>query len=140
MRHDAAASWAFLEPVFDYVKEYVACLEAIHFQSVGPNTQYKNKTNFFLFNYYCNKFNLRQAFWNFTGAGHGKSIADAIGGTVKSLCDWKVMLEKDIVSANNINDIINQTNCKVKSFLVSQSNIENVDMLVPPDLKAIKET
>ena len=62
----------------------------MHFQSDGPSTQYRNKTNFFLFAYHCNLLQLHHASWNFSTAGHGKSFADGTGGTVKVLCDRAV--------------------------------------------------
>ena len=84
--------------------------------------------------------NLKHAFWNYTGAGHGKSVADAVGGTVKSLCDRKVMHGKDILSAKDIHDVIKNDNCKAKSFLISEIDVENIDKIIPLDLKAVKDT
>ena len=95
LRHDAAATWALLEPVFTYVKQHVPNFKSIHFQSDGPSTQYKNKTNFSLFNYYC---------------------------------------------AKHIHDLIKNDNCKAKSFLVSEFDVENIDKIIPLDLKAVKDT
>ena len=87
LRHDTAAAWALLQPVFELLKKCVPQVEIINFLSDGPSTQYKNKTNFYLFNYFCSKLKIKRSTWNFTGAGHGKSVADGVGGSLKSLCD-----------------------------------------------------
>lgn len=71
LRHDASAFWAHVKPVLDFIKVIMPDLKVIHFQSDGPSTQYKNKSNFYLFNYYCNKLGLQNATWNFTTPGHG---------------------------------------------------------------------
>ena len=38
--------------------------------------------------------------WIFTESGHGKSVADGIGGLVKNLVAQKVLMEPDVVMSN----------------------------------------
>ena len=65
LRHDAGAVWALLYPMFDRIRELIPQIEIVHIQSDGPTTQYKNKTNFFLFNYFCKKYHFKSASWNY---------------------------------------------------------------------------
>ena len=83
LQHNASAIWAHLQPILKLIKSKVPNLTSIHFQSDGPTTQYKNKTNFYIFAYHCKKLKLSNATWNFTASGHRKSSSDASGGTIK---------------------------------------------------------
>jgi len=47
-RHDPAAKWCYLMPVFQRLLADHPKLAAIHMFSDSPSTQYKNKTNFLL--------------------------------------------------------------------------------------------
>lgn len=124
LRHDTAAAWALLQPIFELIKNYVPHVETIHFQSDGPTKQYKNKSNFYLFNYFSNTLKLKSCTWNYSGAGHGKSAADAVGGSLKSLCDRAVMFGKDLICAKEMVDLLNESDCKIKVFLVLEIEIE----------------
>ena len=138
LRHDAAGVWAHLEPVLNTIKNTVPNFFATHFQSDGPSTQYKNKSNFQLFQQYCERLNLNYATWNFTASGHGKSTADAVGGTVKGLCDHAVAQGKDVVSAECLLNVINAS--KVQGFLVKQSDIERIDLCIDKKIKPSPNT
>lgn len=140
LRHDASSIWAHMQPILTLMKTCIPRLEAIHFQSDGPSTQYKNKTNFDLFQYHCNKVGLKNASWNFTTSGHGKSCADGTGGTVKGLCDRAVGHGKDIYSTDDILKVVDAADSPVKMFLVTENDINNINTLVPSNLKAINQT
>ncbi|KYN11119.1 hypothetical protein ALC57_16736 [Trachymyrmex cornetzi] len=90
LRHDASAIWAHLTPIFNEIRKLVPRVTTIHYQSDGPTTQYRNKSNFWLFKTHNELLNLSYATWNFTTPGHGKSVADGIGGSVKGLCNRAV--------------------------------------------------
>ena len=100
---------AHLKPIFDLMRKTVPEINVIHFQSNGPSTQYWNQTNFFLFNYHCNKLKLTSSSWNFSGAGNWKSAADAVGGSVKTLCDRAVTFGKNILCAKEMVDVLNES-------------------------------
>ena len=106
LRHDASAVWALLNPVLKRVQELLPDVESIHFQSDGPTSQYRNKTNFFKFNYFCQDLELEQATWNFTSSGHGKSIGDASGANVKEMCNSAVMFGEDVIYAKNVKTVV----------------------------------
>ncbi|KAJ8670906.1 hypothetical protein QAD02_002165 [Eretmocerus hayati] len=89
-RHDPPALWAHLEPVITLIRDYVPDVDEFHFQSDGPTTQYRNKSNFYFFHEFYRSSKLKFATWNLTAPGHGKSTADGVDGTVKSMCDRHV--------------------------------------------------
>lgn len=135
LRHDAVSIWAHMQPILKLIKSYVSDLKSINFQSDGPSTQYKNKTNFYLFSHYCKVLGLNYATWNFTTAGHGKSCADGTGATVKGLCDRAVSNGVDVISAQNMIDVAKSSNSKVKMFLITENDIQSLDAVVPKELK-----
>jgi len=134
LRHDAAAIWAHLQPILQLIKNVVPSIKNILFQSDGPTTQYKNKTNFYLFHHFCNKLQIETASWNFSTPGHGKSSADATGGTVKKLCDQFVLKGNDIVSVDNFVQAVTRSSDKIKIFPITLSDIEEIDKLIEPNL------
>lgn len=141
LRHDAAAIWAHMKPIFELMKTKVININTIYFQSDGPSTQYKNKTNFYLFQFFCGELNLERASWNFSTSGHGKSCADGTGGTVKRQCDRAVAHGKDVISAADIIETISsQKDSKVKMFLITTDDIKSVDPLIPQNLETIPKT
>lgn len=80
---------------------------------------------------------LKSASWNFTTPGHGKSHADGVGGTVKSLCDRAVGQGRDVMNVNDIIKVVEDTKSKVTMFLVTEDDIKLNDTLLPKDLKAV---
>ena len=136
LRHDASAIWAHLQPVLEFVKSIVPSANIIHFQSDGPSTQYKNKTNFQLFKHFCEKLGFVYATWNFSTPGHGKSAADATGGSVKRICDNAVLSGHDILTEYEIVEAVERLpNSKIKVLAISLADIEQIDKLINPDIK-----
>ena len=115
-------------------------VKTLHFQSDGPSTQYKNKTNFVLFNYFSRKLSLEHATWNFTAAGHGKSVADAIGAGVKEMCDRFVANGNDITCATDMSNFINKSESVIKCYIIKTEDISEIRKLLPEDLKAVEKT
>ena len=132
-RQDAPAVWAHIQPVFSLIMKTVPQINALHFQSDGPSTQYKNRTNFGLFQQHCIKLGLESASWNFTTPGHGKSKADGAGGTVKTLCDRAVHAGRDIVSINDIIQVVGKSS-KMHVFHVTEADIKQINKLVEPHI------
>lgn len=135
LRHDAASIWAHMKPVLNLIKEYVPGVKIINFQSDGPSTQYKNRNNFYLFLNNCKSLNIQHATWNFSTSGHGKSCADGIGGTVKGLCDRAVLHGKDIISVQDVVDVI-KNKSKVNISLINEDDIIPYDELLKKEIKA----
>ncbi|KAG8180208.1 hypothetical protein JTE90_003164 [Oedothorax gibbosus] len=114
--------------------------DIIHFQSDGPTTQYRNKTNLFLLTYFANKLGLKEVKWNFSEAGHGKSSADGVGGQLKTKADQFVAHGTDIPDAHTFYTVLKNSEIKVQLFQVSTKDIEAIDEHVMPGLKAITNT
>lgn len=142
LHHDASAVWAHLKPVIDYVKTVVSNVEELSVQSDGPVTQYRNKTNFYLFKDFCKTLNLKSASWNFTAPGHSKGPADQVGGTCKETMKKSVCCGKDILNAKEFITFFQEKETKVILFNISLENIEKVDLLLPKEenFEAVKET
>lgn len=135
LRHDASAIWAHMQPVFELVNKFVPNVSRLHIQSDGPTTQYKNKTNFFLFSQHCKTKSIECASWNFSTAGHGKSVADGIGGTVKRLCDQAVTFGQDVTSPQCIVDYCTKKKSKVNVFIIKHEDIIQIDKLLPANIQ-----
>lgn len=130
LRHDASAVWAHLQPVLAEITKKLTHVDVLHFQSDGPSTQYKNKSNFYLLSHYCEKFQMRLASYTFTTPGHGKSTADGTGGTVKCTCDRAVLQGTDVLSAEDMIAVLKKAQSKIQMFLIIEQDIEKVDKVL----------
>ena len=141
LRHDAAAVWAHLKPIFELIFSTVKKVLVLHIQSDGPSTQYKNKTNFFLFKHHCSALGLLHATYNFSEPGHGKSVADGNGGSVKNTCDRAVGRGTSILCPEDIvNAVTSNADSKIRVFIVNEPQIKEMDSLIPPNLTPIPKT
>ena len=69
---------------------------------------------------------------NFTTPGHGKSVADGTGDTVKSSCDREVSNGKDVISVVNILQVISsQENSKIQMFLIEEDHTKKLEKSIP---------
>ncbi|KAJ8668911.1 hypothetical protein QAD02_000170 [Eretmocerus hayati] len=128
LRHDAVAIWAHLEPIMKLIRVEVPNWNTLHIQSDGPSTQYKNKTNLYLFKENCKELGLEYGSWNFTSPGHGKSTADGIGGNSKGLCDRAVLNGNDVHSVERMVEVINSSKTqKTKAFLITAAEMQEMD-------------
>lgn len=139
LNHESHAVWAMLNPAISQIKKVVPDVEKIIFQSDGPTAQVKNKNMFFLLNHFCKKLKIKKAIWNFTAAGHGKSAADGIGGCVKSICNREVLLGRDVLTAQNIVDVLREKS-DILSFCVDKETIDEYEKLIPSGLKPVAKT
>lgn len=87
LQHNACAVWAHLQPILQMIAQKFPNVNTLHFQSDRTTSQYRNRTNFFLFQYFCNLLSLESANYNFTEAGHGKGSADGIRSVIKRTAD-----------------------------------------------------
>lgn len=114
--HDAVSVFGHVHEILAHFKKQglLAPIKKIHFVSDGPSTQYKNKNIFFLMTLRLSKFFPQFKFitYNYFAAGHGKSAADGIGGSLKRMADSAVLYGIDIC---NVDDLV--------SFLSKNSNV-----------------
>ncbi|XP_054257994.1 uncharacterized protein LOC128982935 [Macrosteles quadrilineatus] len=140
--HKAPAVWAHLLPVLKWVMTNLnPNINTIYIQSDGPTSQYKNKINLFLMTHFAEILKLSSFIWNFTEPGHGKSLADAVGGQLKRFCDQQVLYGNDILNAKDVyNSVKSSAQVNVEVFLIGSKDIDDVEKLVPGALKPIPNT
>lgn len=105
--HEPAATWAHLMPVIEIVKAENPETKIIHFFSDGPSSQYRQKKNFYLHNLFTSKLKLDCSTWSFAESGHGKDVADGIGGAVKRSLDRQATYGKDVLNSSQAYDLLN---------------------------------
>lgn len=138
MRHDACAIWAHLIPVFSLLREEFPLKDTIHFFSDGPTTQYKNKSNFYLFCKNVKDNGFKVASWNFSEPGHGKGPADGVGGIIKRTADKAVLFGTDIIDAKSFVKAVNHLN--FRTFIGEEHSIISMDEFVPSGIKSVPGT
>lgn len=138
--HEPHAIWAHILPIIKLAKEINPNLKVIHHFSDGPSSQYRQKKNFFLLNFFTEKLKLSYATWSFSEAGHGKSLADGIGGAFKRQLDKRVLYGEDVINATDAHRILQRTMKTVKSFFVSSDDIKSMKKLIPEGIRAVPGT
>lgn len=62
--------------------------------------------------------NMKYCTWNFSESGHGKGVADGIGGAVKRTLDKQVAYGADITDGQEAFKILKLKSKSVKCFLL----------------------
>lgn len=137
--HQPHAIWAHLKPIIDIGKSLVTNLKKIHVFSDGPSSQYRQKKNFYLINYFSS-LNDIDVTWSFFESGHGKGVADAIGGVVKRCLDRQVSYGRDIINAADVYSTLESLVKSINVVYVTETEIESMKECVPNNLKTIKGT
>lgn len=78
-----------------------------------------------------------EASYHYTAPGHGKSSADAIGGTIKELCNRLVAHGENITTAQSLYEAIKRCS-KVLAFLITEEHNRAITTLLPSPLNAVK--
>ena len=125
-RHDALFISAHLLSILNLIKAHVPEFNTLHVQSDGPNTQYRNGTNFFLFNYHCKLLNIFIIIWH----SHFDYIADGIGGTVKNLNDRYVAQGNDVTCASDVVNTMKSFGSEIKVFLIEEADVKKIDEII----------
>lgn len=139
LRHDAAAIWAYMQPVLDNLRATNPEITDLHFFSDGPTTQYRNKQNFFLFSTVLHEMGFECGSWNFFESGHGKGSPDAVGGSLKRKADAVVNAGCDLPNATSLYDVL----CKdsvIRLYFVNDSEVQQFDNRCSSSLKAVAGT
>lgn len=110
-----SAIWAHLLPIIELAQFLDPQLKVIHIFSDGPSSQYRQKYNFFLINHFATIKQLKIT-WSFFESGHGKGVADAIGGVDKRSLDRQVAYGKDVANADDVYKIILERVKSVKCY------------------------
>lgn len=137
--HEPDAIWAHLLPILKHAKEKYP-INVIHFFSDGPTSQYRQKKNFYLLNLFTEKLKLKYSTWSFSESGHGKSVADGVGGSVKRQLDRKVAYGYDITNATDAYNVLQNVMKTTKCFFVHDNDIKNIGKLIPSNVTAVSGT
>nr|CAH7721805.1 unnamed protein product [Callosobruchus chinensis] len=138
--HGPSAIWAHLHPILSAVQKDHPAVTTVHFFSDGPATQYKQKINFYLMaTRFFEKYGFSKISWNFFESGHGKGAADGVGGALKRQADAIVARGKDISDAFQFFSTL-QNASKVKLFMVTDEDIDNVAATIPNNIVPLKGT
>lgn len=137
--HQPHAIWAHLKPIINLGKTFVSNIKRIHIFSDGPSSQYRQKNNFFLINYFSSFYNV-DITWSFSESGHGKGVADAIGGVIKRCLDRQVSYGQDIISAADVYLTLQSAVKAVNVIYITETEIDTIKECIPNNLKTIKGT
>lgn len=138
--HKPAAIWAHLAPVLNVIKEETPTVSVIHFYSDGPTSQYRQKHNFYLHSHFIKSLNFKHSTWSFFEAGHGKGVADGIGGTVKRVLDKQVCFGRDVSDAKEAFEILKNTMKVIKIFYIEDEAIDKISFMLPNTILPLKGT
>ena len=140
LKHGPPAIWAHLAVILNYLKETTA-VDIVHFVSDGPTTQYRSRSNLYLFAVKVFEYGFRKATWNFLEAGHGKGAPDGIGGALKGQADSLVVVQrKDITCAKDLVEGLNALQTSIKLFIVADDMIEKEANELPKNIESVPET
>ena len=122
--HKAEAIHAALKPVIDKLVDrgikHIVCV------SDSPTSQYRNNKNMWLTKEIAKNKNISIE-WLFTEAGHGKSVCDGIGGTVKNLLRDLTAYNTSLAISNakDVMDLISP-HTSIDLFWYNKSDIDDV--------------
>ena len=102
LQHGPAAIWAHLDTVLNLIQNKHPEIDTIHYFSDGPCTQYKQKTNVFLFTQSLSQRGMTFRTWNFFESGHRKGVPDGVGATIKRMSDRIVHQGSDCKDATDM--------------------------------------
>ncbi|CAG9790187.1 unnamed protein product [Diatraea saccharalis] len=138
--HRPAAIWAHLTPIINIIKNKTPNVTILHFYTDGPSSQYRQKNNFYLLTEFTKKLGFDYATWSYFESGHGKSVADGIGGCVKRTLDRKVSQGVDVADAEDAHKILNECLKVTKVFLIKESDIDEITEIFPNTVPPLKGT
>lgn len=138
LSHEPPGIWAHLLPVIRHMKQQNPNVTVIHYFSDGPSSQYRQKKNFYLFNLFSEKLHLCNSTWSFSESGHGKGVADGIGGTVKRALDRQMLYGHDICNATDAHMAIVAAVKSVTCYMIPSNDVDNMKKLLPNNIKSLK--
>lgn len=114
----------------------------LHVLSDWPTTQYRSRT---MFNTVCTYISellpqLERIVWNFSECGHGKSVADGTGGTIKRVADSLIKHGADIIDVQSFVTKVSERCPKLFILAISDENLEAAKNLPLPDILPFKGT
>ncbi|CAH2109273.1 unnamed protein product [Euphydryas editha] len=141
LRYDAAAVWAHVLPILEYLEQKAPQITTLHFVSDSATSQYRNYKTFFVIGAWkCLYPRLVSLTWNYTESGHGKGAPDGVGGTLKRIADAIVSRGHDIPDFDTFVEELKFNTKNIVIETVSDYDIIEKDILFPTDLRSFKGT
>nr|CAI5859503.1 unnamed protein product [Callosobruchus analis] len=140
LRHDPPSICAHLQLAIKEIQKIIGTIKTVHFLSDGPSTQYKNKKMFFLMAYFLTReLGVTSLHWHYNESGHGKGAPDGVGAVVKRTADRLVAMGRDIPDLQSLVEALRDST-KVVVLCVNSKHIEEIDRIIPHDLRAFRGT
>ncbi|CAG4910899.1 unnamed protein product [Colias eurytheme] len=140
-RHDAAAVWAHLMPLLEFIQKHAPSTTTLHVISDSAGSQYRNLKMYFIITALHWSFtNIEHITWNFTEAGHGKGAPDGVGAVLKRSANNLVKCGKDIPDLTTFVELLKEHLNNVIIDTVSEYAIFEKDLLLPKNLQHFKGT
>lgn len=132
--------WAHMKPLL--LKYVTKQTKTLHVMSDGPTTQYRSRT---MFNTVCTYISellpqLDRIVWNFSECGHGKSVADGTGGTIKRVADSVIKHGSDIIDVQSFVSKVSERCPNVFLLQITDEDIEEAKCMPLPDILPFKGT
>ncbi|XP_052255952.1 uncharacterized protein LOC127861484 isoform X1 [Dreissena polymorpha] len=142
LKHSPPGIWAHLDPILLHIRRTTPDIDKIHFVSDGPTTQYRCKSNFYLFSTKIFEYGfVNGGSWNFMEAGHGKGAPDGIGAVVKREADTLVNThETDIMGASALMRGLEKLGSRLMIFEVKSDDITQQEAAIPTKITGVPET
>ena len=130
---------AHLEPIFKHAKGTQPQLDTVHFVSDGPNTQHRQKGNFYLMSRIIHRQGFSSSSCNVLEAGHGKGAPGGVGGCLKRAADSIPAKGQDLPTPFDVHTALKTACPGILLCYVPASVIEQHDDL-PSTLRPVPRT
>lgn len=135
--HQAHAVWGHLKSSLQKILSARPHVNTLHVFSDGPTSQYRNRTNIFLWiKTLMDHFpQITASTWTFSEPGHGKGPMDGVGGVLKKSADDHVLRGNDVNTAKDFVRLLK--NSTVALHEVTDDEITTFKTMIPKKIDAI---
>lgn len=135
--HQAHAVWGHLQSALHKILSVRPHVTTLHVFSDGPTSQYRNRTNIYLWiKTLIDQFpQITASTWTFSEPGHGKGPMDGVGGVLKKAADDQVLRGNDVNKAADFVCLLNNTSISLHE--VTNDEIVAIKTLIPEKIDAI---
>ena len=140
--HGVATTFAFLQTLIPLIKCDNPFLSVLHFVTDSPASQYRNKSICVLVARFEEFFGIKCT-WSWLESGHGKSVCDGIGGSIKKKADNMIKSNRIISNAEEFFSELNGSTEKMILVKVNTSDVIKAEREVkrwkPPMVTGISQ-
>ncbi|KAL4709566.1 hypothetical protein ACJJTC_007297 [Scirpophaga incertulas] len=141
LRHDAAAVWAHIEPILEYLHTNAPQITNLHILSDSATSQYRNYKVFFIMSTLKWTFpQLKCVTWNYSESGHGKGAPDGVGAVLKRTADAFINQGTDIPDFETFSKLLKKKLTNIIIKIITDDHILQKDPLLPSNFRPFKGT